>query len=119
MFRQSITKQLDTGPRKQYQCCPNKCRVILIDFHLLLIGVYKTIITMVGEVVASSPSLHISAVRAKLDSRYMQRQLLFPFNQQFESKSNGEDSGYRCVGLMPIPVSDCGNNFRNRYYRKR
>ena len=52
----------------------NDCRLLLTNFHLLLFGVTTTIITKVGEVVAFSVSL-VSAVRAKLDSCYLQRQI--------------------------------------------
>jgi len=57
------------------------CQIKLTNFHLLLFGVTITTIIMVGKVVASSVSL-VSAVRAKLDSCYLQRQISFSISSQ-------------------------------------
>jgi len=52
------------------------CHKIRTIFHLLLLGVTITTIIKVGKVVAFSVSL-FSAVRAKLDSCYLQRHISF------------------------------------------
>ena len=79
MYKQSKV----TTVIKQHE---NDCRLLLTNFHLLLFGVTTTIITKVGEVVAFSVSL-VSAVRAKLDSCYLQRQIsLFLSTSEFHQQ---------------------------------
>jgi hypothetical protein len=80
----------------------NDCRLLLTNFHLLLFGVTTTIITKVGEVVAFSVSL-VSAVRAKLDSCYLQRQIsVFLSTPEFHQQQYPWPNRFR---LAPIVIS--------------
>jgi len=100
------------------------CRMPLTNFHLLLFGVTITIIKKVGNVVAFSFSL-VFAVRAKLDSRYLQRQYstsIFNLNHidliQKYQIYNGVIY-HRWMGVTPIPVSMCNiTKLCNTYYRR-
>jgi hypothetical protein len=56
--------------------CSLQMKAVLTNLNLLLFGVTITIIIMVGKAVAFSISL-VSAVRAKSDSCYLQRQFSF------------------------------------------
>lgn len=97
----------------------------LTDFHLLRFGVDKTTKIKVGEVVAYNIDICVSAVRAKPDSRYMQRPFSsFSFagllaarspqqqlKQQFikhclQFSGAGNDPG----GLMSMPVGVANRN---------
>lgn len=95
MYKQSKV----TTVTKQYK---NDCRLLLTNFHLLLFGVTTTIITKVGEVVAFSVSL-VSAVRAKLDSCYLQRHIsLFLSTPEFHQQQYPWPNRFR---LAPISIS--------------
>lgn len=83
--------------------CHKCCWILPTNFHLLLFGVARTIIIKVGNVVAFSISL-FSAVRAKLDSRYLQRQ--FSISQLITKfPIHTEINGYHRIGLVPAPVT--------------
>ncbi len=88
------------------------CRMLLTNFHLLLIGVTKTIITKVGEVVAFSVSL-VSAVRAKLDSCYLQRQISLLNSSQQLNHFQTHFYSHR-VELAPVVVSKRSESYKRR-----
>ncbi len=89
----------------------NDCRLLLTNFHLLLFGVTTTIITKVGEVVAFSVSL-VSAVRAKLDSCYLQRHIsLFLSTPEFHQQQYPWPNRFR---LAPISISRRRTSFSQR-----
>ncbi len=88
----------------------NGCQALLTNFHLLLFGVTITIITKVGDVVAFSISL-VSAVRAKLDSRYLQRQ--FSLSISVRKFHNRQVRIYPAAyNLIPTPISRSRNSYR-------
>ena len=74
----------------------------LTSFHLLLFGVTITTIIKVGNAVAFSLSL-VSAIRAKLDARYLQRQTSYSKTNQCLHQP-GTTSPCR-MGLASLPVS--------------
>ena len=89
----------DCRSSMSYQSTLDYQSTLLMNFHLLLFGVTKTIITKVGDVVAFSVSL-VSAVRAKLDSCYLQRQFsLFNSSQQFNHQHHHSNL------LQPAPIT--------------
>ena len=89
--------------KQRINACQKSCWILPTNFHLLLFGVTKTIIIKVGNVVAFSLSL-FSAVRAKLDSRYLQRQFSISHSiTKFHIDT--EINCYPRIGLVPVPVS--------------
>ena len=104
--------------KKPINVIQKDCRASLTIFHLLLFGVTTTIIIKVGKVVASSVSL-VSAVRAKLDSCYLQRQV--SISEIIQTNNNqSRDIFDRWMRLAPVPVSKHKIFKRNgTYYRRR
>ena len=98
------------------------CRKPLTIFHLLLFGVTTKIIIRVGNVVASSLSL-VSAVRAKFDIYYLQRQVsISQATHSHITKINQtqiREIYHRWMWLAPVPVSKREITMRcNTYYRR-
>ena len=107
MYKQSNVRTTVTSIKSD-----NGCQTLLKNFHLQLFGVTITIITKVGDVVAFSISL-VSAVRAKLDSRYLQRQISLSISDQkfHNCQVRIYPSG---KNLIPIPISRPRKSYRRR-----
>jgi hypothetical protein len=118
-IRTSSTVTEGHSLKQSIYVCQKSCWILPTNFHLLLFGVTKTIIIKVGNVVAFSLSL-FSAVRAKLDSRYLQRR--FSISQSITKfHIQTEINCYPRIGLLPVPVSKhkifspYQRNYRRRY----
>ena len=100
--------------KKRINVYQNICQTPLTNFHLLLFGVTTTIITKVGNVVAFSLSL-VSAVRAKLDSYYLQRQVSFS-HIPLRNINHIREINYRRKGLVPVfrtqVIKRCNTDYR-------
>lgn len=104
--------------KKPVNISQKDCLASQTIFHLLLFGVTTTITIVVGNVVAYSLSL-VSAVRAKLDSCYLQRQI--SISEIFQTDQiQTREIYHRGVGLAPVLVSNRKTNKRSdTYYRRR
>lgn len=111
MFQQTIKKisSLARLKGRAVLCWRN-----LTDYHLLLIGVIKTKIRWVGEVVAFS--CNPAGERAQFGSSYLQRQIFLSNNNQFTLYGGNHRNRFRHSGLAPVDLPAQAKR-HNRYTR--
>ena len=102
--------------KKRNDVYQKNCWTLHTNFHLLLFGVTITIIIKVGKVVAFSLSL-VSAVRAKLDSCYLQRQVSISELIRKYQIQTGKNH-HRWMGLTPVKISAHKVKHCDTYYRR-